>query len=1000
MPQFDASRRRFLLAIFVVSGFTGLIYESIWSHYLKLFLGHAAYAQTLVLAIFMGGLALGSWLVARYCSRLRNLLWGYLLVEALTGVLGILFHRVFVAASDVSFSTIIPALPSGAAIYAYKWVLAALLILPQSTLLGMTFPLISGGIIRRWPERAGETLATLYFTNSLGAAFGVLISGFVLIGMVGLPGTVLTAGLLNMALAFAVWVIVRREAEPAPAGPVASDSRSATPSAANGASWFAIAAFVTGVASFMYELGWIRMLSLVLGSATHSFELMLAAFIFGLAFGGLYVRKRIDGIANPEIYLGGVMAVMGALAALTLPAGNAMFDFMAWALATFTPTTGGYVAFNAVSQVIAALLMVPVTFCAGMTLPILSLALMRRGQGEKAIGTIYAVNTLGAIVGVLLTVHVLMPWIGIKGVILGGAALHLALGLSRLRLRRGWPGRAAVATAASLVVVGSIALFGRLDPQRLASGVFRTGTASLPADSKVLYLHDGKTATVSVILEEHGIMAIATNGKPDAGLRLEGEAAPDEATMVLVAGIPLSMHPNPARVANIGFGAGVTSHEVLTSAQVKRLDTIEIEPAMVDAARRNFGPRIHNVFEDPRSHIVYEDAKTFFAASREPYDLIMSEPSNPWVSGVATLFSDEFYGRVRQYLKPDGYFVQWLQIYETDMDIVASVLKAMSAHFGAFQIYNLNDLDILLVATPAASLPPPSERIFQSPQMRAELDRIGVQSVADLERRLVGDRRTLTPLLRTLAAPANSDYFPFVDLNAPRLRFMQKNATELVRLTLLPVPFLDLLRDDSPRGPTREPSKNSRLRRDAAVRRALAIHHALATGRVEDLDPLSASSLLLIGVSGERCADPGALAAWMAQVRWLSDSTANFLSPPELADVWGKIRSSACYRGLGGDDKAWVDLLSAVAARDAQEIVRLGAPLLQSPTFAAKDKRDYLATATGAAYVRLGQAPQALRLLGSQWHRLDEGGDYGLALRQLIALTLPQSGEALVQASR
>ncbi len=131
-------------------------------------------------------------------------------------MLAVIFHRTFVAASDFSFATVIPSLPSGFLIDAYKWSLAALLIFPQSVLLGMTFPLISGGLIRRWPDRPGETLATLYFTNSLGAAIGVLVSGFILIGAVGLPGTVLTAGLLNVLLALVVWSIVRRQTEPAP----------------------------------------------------------------------------------------------------------------------------------------------------------------------------------------------------------------------------------------------------------------------------------------------------------------------------------------------------------------------------------------------------------------------------------------------------------------------------------------------------------------------------------------------------------------------------------------------------------------------------------------------------------------------------------------------------------------------------------------------------------------------------------------------------------------
>src|SRR5580658_6838929 len=213
----DSARRRFLLGVFVVSGFSGLIYESIWSHYLKLFLGHAAYAQSLVLAIFMGGMALGSWVIARYSFRIRRLLLAYVVVEAVIGVLGLLFHSTFLAAYDFSFATAIPALPSALWIHVYKWSLGSLIILPQSVLLGMTFPLISGGLIRRWPDRPGETLATLYFTNSLGAALGVLVSGFILIGAVGLPGTMLTAGLMNVVLALSVWAAVRGQQEPASA---------------------------------------------------------------------------------------------------------------------------------------------------------------------------------------------------------------------------------------------------------------------------------------------------------------------------------------------------------------------------------------------------------------------------------------------------------------------------------------------------------------------------------------------------------------------------------------------------------------------------------------------------------------------------------------------------------------------------------------------------------------------------------------------------------------
>jgi spermidine synthase len=981
------TRRRFLLAVFVVSGFTGLIYESIWSHYLKLFLGHAAYAQTLVLAIFMGGMALGSWTVAHYSSRIRQLLGAYVLVEALIGICGIVFHQTFVAAVDFSFASVIPALPAGLLIPVYKWSLAAVLILPQSVLLGMTFPLISGSLIRRWPQRPGEMLATLYFTNSLGAAIGVLVSGFVLIKAVGLPGTILSAGLLNIALAMVIWAVTRGQAEPAAAAPAAPAGQDRL------ARWFAIAAFLTGAASFMYELGWIRMLSLVLGSSTHSFELMLSAFILGLALGGLYVRRRIEQIRDPVAYVALVMVTTGVLAALTLPAYNLTFDFMEWFLRASTRSANGYAVFNLISQLIAGLIMVPAAFCAGMTLPLLTRELMRRGNAERAIGAIYSANTLGAIAGVLLTIHLLMPFIGVKGVILGGAAIHISVGMSRFVVARHYPSRAtAAALTAAIVVFGGAVFAVTLNPAKMASGVYRTGIAALPAGATVAYLRDGKTATISLV-ELAGLLTIATNGKPDASIQMgPGDASLDESTMVLAAAIPLSMHTHPARVANIGFGSGLTTHTLLTSGLVKRLDSIEIEPLMVEAARKGFGSRIGNVFEDPRSHIVYDDAKTFFASTRAPYDLIVSEPSNPWVSGVATLFSDEFYGRITHYLAPDGYFVQWMQVYETNIDMVASVMKALAAHFGAYALYNTDDSDVLIVATRGARLSDPDDRLLQSPQLREELARVGVQSIADIQLRKIGDNRSIGPLLQTMPVPPNSDFFPFVDLNAPRLRYMRKNASELPALTLLPMPFVELLDGAAPRGPTAEPAANSALYRDRFVRRALEIRHAVSIGSLFSLDPLSASFLSRLDMSREQCAALAGQNAWSDAVRNISDETAPYLNSAELAQIWDKVRSSPCYRDAAGEPKAWVDLLAAISQRDAVQIVKFGTELLGPDWSVSADQRAYLTTITVAALVRLGEIEPARNLLQSQWGRFDHSGQFDLALRELRALTqLPRA---------
>jgi spermidine synthase len=993
MSTHDHARRRFLLGVFVVSGFTGLIYESIWSHYLKLFLGHAAYAQTLVLAIYMGGMALGSWLIAQYSARIRGLLRGYVIVEGLIGILGLLFHGLFVRAIDVSFAAVIPAIATPWLIHAYKWSLAGLLILPQSVLLGMTFPLISGGLIRRWPARPGETLAMLYFTNSLGAAIGVLVSGFVLIQAVGLPGTIRIAGALNLALALVVWAAVRARTEPQPsqgsAAAAASTGR-ARSAGADLAGWLTTAAFLTGAASFMYELGWIRMLSLVLGSSTHSFELMLSAFILGLAFGGLVVRRRIER-SDPLGFLAWVLLAMGTLAALTLPAYNQTFDLMAWFLGHFARTPDGYVGFNLLSQLIAALIMMPATFCAGMTLPLLTHERMRRGAGERAIGAIYSANTLGAIVGVLLAIHVLMPLLGVKGLILTGAGIHIGLGLWRLVADRriaSW--RAGGALAACAAVFACALFVVRLDPLRMTSGVYRTGAATLPEGVTVDYLRDGKTATISLV-EKDGRVTIATNGKPDAGIQMgPGEPSPDEVTMVLAAAVPLSMQPHPLRVANIGFGSGLTTHTLLASERVQRLDSIEIEPFMVQAARQGYLPRIGNVFADPRSHIIYDDAKTFLASAHAPYDLIVSEPSNPWVSGVATLFSDEFYGRIAQYLAPDGYFAQWMQIYETNTDIIASVIKALSPHFGAYALYNVDDVDMLIIATRGPALRSPDEALLQSPLMRMELQRVAIQSVADFQSRQMGNNRTIGPLLQTLPAPANSDFYPFVDLNAPRARYLRETAIDLPALTVLPIPFLELLGGAAPESPTVEPAAGSALFRDGLLHRALQIRQAVSSGNLNGLDPITARALSRIDMAAERCAGDSGQDEWLAAVRTISDATAPYLAPAELAVIWSSVRAGACYRTASAARRAWADLCAAIARRDAPEIARLGVSLLDSPAVSSQDDVGYLMTAAAAADVRAGDLAAAHALLQAQWPRLDPGGKYGFALRDLMALAAPQ----------
>lgn len=897
--------RALLYLLFAASGFAGLVYESVWAQYLKLFLGHAAYAQTLVLMIFMGGMALGAWLVGRHSARIARPLLAYAAVELLLGVMALLFDRSFRGVQDYLYDTVIPALDSGALIELVKWTAAGSLILPQSILLGATFPLMSAGIVRLSPSISGRALSWLYFSNSLGAVAGVLTSGFVLIAAVGLPGTSLTAGLVNLALGGTVWLIARRQ-EPQP---------TATPATGSGATsaprlllWTAL---LTGSASFLYEIGWIRMLSLVLGSSTHAFELMLAAFILGLAIGSFLIRGRIQGLEAPERALGYIQIAMGLLAVGSAFAYSGMFDGMAWLLSALNRSEAGYTLFHFGSALICSLVMLPATICAGMTLPLITHSLLRSGAGESAIGRVYAWNTVGAILGVLVAVHLAMPWLGVKNTVLLGAAIDVALGF---RLLRGRPfasdeRRLPLVALACLVVFLAGALF-KLDPQRLTSGVFRTGTTQ--GSGTVLYYRDGKTATISVTGRGDGSRMIATNGKPDANLN-ESAATLDDHTMILLAVLPQLAVPTLREVAVIGFGSGRTSHVLLQNPDIARVDTIEIEPAMVEGARA-MGGMARSAFEDPRSHIHYEDAKTFFARGSRRYDAIVSEPSNPWVSGVSGLFSAEYYRRLRGQLAPGGVLVQWLHGYELDMTSIATVLRALGDSFADYRIYFSLQGDWIVVADPDGPVPPLAHSLIgRQPALQALLGSVNIHHPVDLDARWMGDRQSLDGWIRGLATQANSDYFPLLDQRAGRARFLQQSSHELSALRPYTALYYGWDIDSRRLSPTTLIWHMEQLAQAAALEGLL---NAAPAATASALSPELRGLIDTVTALPERCDAEFRERIWPAAFAAFHARFGLTLRAEALGALVQRLRRHGCAGSLPAVTHAWLDYTSALAARD------------------------------------------------------------------------------------
>jgi predicted membrane-bound spermidine synthase len=779
-----------LYLAFFLSGAAGLAYESTWTRYLGLLVGHDAYAQVVVLVIFLGGMSAGAALVARHTLRLANPLLGYAVIEAIIGVLALAFHDVFTWVSAVSYGSVFPALAGSSLVGPITWLIASLLILPQSILLGATFPLMSAGVIRLAPARPGRTLALLYFTNSLGGALGVLMAGFVLVRVAGLPGTLAAAGATNLLVALVAFLAARTASAREPIRPIAEPDAGAGARAGAVPRVLLVVAFGTAVASFAYEIDWIRMLSLVLGSATHSFELMLSAFILGLAIGALLIQ-RADRLTAPLATLGWVQVAMGVLAVLTLPVYVASFEWMATLMATFTPTDSGYTGFSLVRYGLCLAVMLPATICAGMTLPLITRALLAGPDGEAAIGKVYAWNTLGSIVGVGLAALVLLPALGLKSLLVVAGALDVALGLL-VFTRLGRTRVAAVAGLGAAAVIGAVIVTVPLEQRLVVSGVFRAGADAMRRDDALLFYADGRTATVAVGEAADGSRWISTNGKPDASLgawwrqacpvgtgqlRLAG----DEGTQLLLPIIAQSFHPRATHAAVIGLGSGMSSHTMLAQPAVEEVATIEIEPAMV-AGARSFLPTNRRVFDDPRSRLVLRDAKAHFAVSPQRWDLILSEPSNPWVSGVAGLFTEEFYTRVASALQDDGVFAQWLQAYQLDDALILTVLAAIDRVFPDWRVFQVSSGDLLVVATRRGALPPMAgDAVLQAPMLRDDLCRFTPLDGTGLAALALADAPLLRPVLALVGQP-NSDFYPALDLGAERARFSMLSAGGLLSL--------------------------------------------------------------------------------------------------------------------------------------------------------------------------------------------------------------------------
>jgi spermidine synthase len=598
--------------------------------------------------------------------------------------------------------------------------------------------------------------------------------------------------------------------------------------------------------------------------------------------------------------------------------------------------------------------------------------LLRGGAGERAIGQVYAANTLGAILGVLAAVHLGLPALGLKGTLISGALLDALLGL--LLLYRFAPDRTAPApwrwltvTAAScLLAFLAVALLFELNPNKMTAGVFRHGDLSSSATAKILFNEDGKTATVHLV--GYGeILSIRTNGKSDGSINMDraGARGSDEITMVLTGALPLALKPEAKNAAVIGIGTGLTMHTLLQNLALERVETVEIEAAMAQAAR-GFAPRNSSAFADPRGLILIDDAKTFFSTRNRHYDIIVSEPSNPWVSGVASLFTREFYRRIRGHLNPGGVLVQWFQLYEIDASLLATVMRALGETFAHYAVFAPSDHDLLIVAS-AEPLPAQAQaQVFEQPTLAQELRQINVYTAGDLDARYLGSRATLEPMFASYGMPANSDYYPVLDLNAARHRFLERSAADVVAMLNAGVPVLEMLEPGLQRRPMNAALKGAEtFERIENTRIARYARDFLLRPRPPE--PIAIPSLLQKDLEIAKlrlieCRAPAEHDVWLHSLLNVARAVNPHLRADEAAAIWSHIAAAPCHDTLPEHQRQWIALFAAVAARDGGKGAELAQKLLASQNNPSREAHEYLVVAGMTGHLVAGH-PQAARAL-------------------------------------
>lgn len=793
-----------LIAVcFILSGATGLIYEVLWARMLGLVFGATTFAISTVLAAFMGGLALGSAWAGRLAPRIKRPLRAYAVMEIAIALYALVVPLLFALVNYLYALVWAELQPGFYSFSLWRFVLSCAVLLVPTALMGATLPVLSAGLMRS-PAATSSSVARLYTFNLVGAIFGTVIAGFLLLPTLGVSLTIYTAAAINIIVGIAAYLIdlkygisltstaaeasetvIEPEASTAmESGEGFSENRPLTSESFDRKFWLMCAA-VSGFVTISAQVAWTRVLTMVIGSSTYAFSIVVALFLLGLS-GGAYIigRGKIRETLRRKILKVELATAVSLLLSLLIV--NQTPNIL---ISTgMRLNLGSWAGLLTLQIFVAGLLILVPALLMGMVMPLVLVWAGEAGgdRSVRLVGRSYALNTLGAIAGAFLTGFILIPKASTRFtilfaatlcVIVAGLAYRPAPNVPDKDLRRGL---AAGATVALIIVLFITA--PRLDTFDLSLGAYdslvrvlaRTRSTggndgrfdnNVEETHKLLMYEEGPTATVSV-RNDWDIISLAINGRTNASDK------EDMPTQVMLAGLPLLLAPRIDNGLIVGFGSGVTVGSMLQS-PIKQLECVELEPAVIRAG--DFFNHVNNrPREDSRLKLIVDDARAYLRVNPTEYNMIVSEPSHPWVPGVANLFTREFFELGRSRLTEDGIFVQWLQIYQLSNDGLRSVLATYKSVFPHVLVFRVGGAtkgkDLLLIGsrTPL-TLERMTER-FKDEKIKAELARINIMGRGDVESWYVCDQTQLAPA--TEGATINTDDNMHIENRTPREAFL------------------------------------------------------------------------------------------------------------------------------------------------------------------------------------------------------------------------------------